>query len=77
VTEEDETDETIRQALLEDAMVEGYDPDIDPYEDMPKFEFVVVIRCPTQEQAEQVMAERINHDEEYGFDYEIGWSRES
>jgi len=37
------------------------------------FEFKVSVTAETREQAEQVMAERINHDEDYGFDYQIGW----
>ena len=37
------------------------------------FEFKVVVTAGSREEAEQVMAERINHDEDYGFEYMIGW----
>lgn len=33
--------------------------------------FLVTVSGCDREQAEQVIAERINHDEDYGFDYEI------
>lgn len=42
---------------------------------MPDFHFVVVVTCETMEQAEQVMMERILHDEDYGFDYEIDYDK--
>lgn len=35
--------------------------------------FTVTITGCTREEAEQVMAERIGHDEDYGFCYEIEW----
>ena len=35
--------------------------------------FTVTVSGCTAEQAEQVMAERLEHDEDYGFDYRIGW----
>lgn len=35
--------------------------------------FEVTVTGCSREQAEQVMAERLSHDENYGFDYEIGW----
>lgn len=39
------------------------------------YEFKVVVTAGSREEAEQVMAERINHDEDYGFDYMIGWEK--
>lgn len=36
-------------------------------------EFKVVVSGCTREQAEQVMNERINVDEDYGFDYQVNW----
>lgn len=39
-----------------------------------EFRYVVVIECETKEQSEQVISERINHDEDYGFDYRV-WIR--
>jgi hypothetical protein len=38
---------------------------------MPKFTAVVIVECETEEQANQVLAERLAHDEDYGFDYEV------
>lgn len=41
---------------------------------MKEHTFYVEIAAPTREQAAQVMAERLQHDEDYGFPYEIkGW----
>ena len=37
------------------------------------YTFTVTVECETQEQATQVIAERLNHDEDYGFPYEIRW----
>jgi hypothetical protein len=36
-----------------------------------RFAFVVNIDCETLEQAQQVMAERLGHDEDYGFKYRL------
>lgn len=33
--------------------------------------FVVIVKGCTPEQAKQVIAERLNHDENYGFDYTV------
>lgn len=41
---------------------------------MADFTFTVSVSCETQEQAEQVMSERLAYDEDYGFDYKLGWS---
>lgn len=41
--------------------------------DRHKHSFVVTVECDTAEQAEQVMAERIGPDEDYGFEYTIDW----
>lgn len=38
------------------------------------FKFTVTVTCNTKEQAEQVMAERIGPDEDYGFPYTIYWN---
>lgn len=40
---------------------------------MADHRFVVTVSGCTAEQAEQVMSERINVDEDYGFEYTIGW----
>lgn len=37
--------------------------------------FMVTISGCTREQAEQVMRERIGSDEDYGFEYTVGWTR--
>lgn len=42
---------------------------------MAAFTITVTVECETPEQAEQVAAERLNHDEDYGFDYELGWAK--
>jgi hypothetical protein len=42
---------------------------------MNKFIFLVTVECDTAEQAETVMSERLDCDEWYGFDYEVGWRR--
>ena len=36
--------------------------------------FAVAVTGCTEEQARQVMAERIGHDEDYGFAYQIDWA---
>jgi hypothetical protein len=41
--------------------------------DDEKHEFVVTITGCDREAAETVMTERIEHDEDYGFDYSIEW----
>jgi hypothetical protein len=38
---------------------------------MPIFLTTVIIETETLAEAEQVIAERIDHDEDYGFDYQI------
>lgn len=38
---------------------------------MYKHQFTVTVECETEEQAKQVIAERIGHDEDYGFAYKI------
>lgn len=40
---------------------------------MPDFTLTVTIECDTIEQAQQVAAERLGHDEDYGFEYTIGY----
>ena len=42
---------------------------------MPRYERTVVIECDTEEQAEVVLAERLGHDEDYGFPYQVGWGK--
>ena len=37
------------------------------------YRFMVVVDCENREQAEQVMRERMGHDEDYGFDYAIDY----
>lgn len=43
---------------------------------MKEYTFTVTVRGCTGEQAQRVMAERILHDEDYGFDYEIDYKSE-
>jgi hypothetical protein len=40
---------------------------------MAEHQFTVTVSGCTYEQAEQVMNERTQHDEDYGFDYTIGY----
>lgn len=40
-----------------------------------RFTFQVTIEADTLEEAKQVMAERIDYDEDYGFEYRISWER--
>lgn len=40
-----------------------------------RFQFVVTVDAETEHQAEIVMRERLDCDEEYGFDYEIEWGQ--
>lgn len=40
---------------------------------MAKFRFSTVIEADTHEQALQVMSERMEHDEDYGFFYRLFW----
>lgn len=44
-------------------------------EELPEntFTFTVTVRTDNVEQATRVIQERINHDEEYGFDYNIDY----
>ena len=35
--------------------------------------YIVTVTCETQEEADQVMVERIGPDEDYGFEYSIDW----
>jgi hypothetical protein len=37
-------------------------------------QYIVTVEAETKEQADQVMAERLNPDEDYGFPYEVGHS---
>jgi len=37
------------------------------------FHFAVEVKAETLEQAIQVMSERIEHDEDYGFPYKVEW----
>jgi hypothetical protein len=41
---------------------------------MADFSYTVTVTAATKEEADQVIAERISFDEDYGFDYRIGWS---
>lgn len=38
---------------------------------MPKFEYTVTVECDTSDEAEEAMAKRLDHEEEYGFNYYI------
>lgn len=38
--------------------------------------FTVTVACDTPEQADHVIAERLDHDEDYGFTYGVSYRRE-
>lgn len=40
---------------------------------MKHFHYIVTVACETAEEAEQVMGERLSYDEDYGFDYSVGY----
>lgn len=42
---------------------------------MPRFAFIVTVETDTADHADQVMAERLSHDEDYGFDYSLPYHR--
>lgn len=42
---------------------------------MKDFTYTVTVSAATEEEADQVIAERIGYDEDYGFDYGIGWAK--
>lgn len=42
---------------------------------MPKFLYQFTVECETVEQAERVVAERMGHDEDYGFEYKVSMPR--
>lgn len=42
---------------------------------MNTFTYTVTVQCKTQQEANIVMAERLGVDEDYGFDYQIEWTR--
>lgn len=35
--------------------------------------YKVTVKCASPRLADMVLAERLNHDEDYGFDYTISW----
>ena len=41
---------------------------------LPVSRFIVEVRGCTPAQAAQVMAERLGHDEDYGFTYSVDWA---
>lgn len=46
-------------------------------QDTASFRYWVTVDAATQEEADQVMSERLNPDEDYGFDYTLGWDRDT
>ena len=42
---------------------------------MAYYNYLVTVQTDTQEHADQVMAERIYHDEDYGFEYRMAFGR--
>ena len=39
---------------------------------MSEFTYTVVVTAENKEQADDVMIQRINYDDDYGFDYQVG-----
>jgi hypothetical protein len=44
---------------------------------MPSHTFIVTVNCATADEAMTVMKERLNCDEDYGFEYTVGWAEHS
>lgn len=42
-----------------------------------EFTFTVTVEADNEAQADQVMAERLSHDEDYGFNYLVTWVSEA
>jgi hypothetical protein len=42
-----------------------------------RYRFVIAVEAETLDQAKRVVAERLDHDEDYGFPYQIEWYRMS
>lgn len=40
---------------------------------MTVYRYVVTVECESSLDAERVIAERLAHDEDYGFDYSLDW----
>lgn len=40
---------------------------------MNAYHFTVVVTTGTEDEAKQVMGERLGHDEDYGFEYVVDW----
>jgi hypothetical protein len=63
-----------KQAPLQRAINEAEGREIYPsYQPADPHKFVVEISGCTHEQAEQVLRERLGHDEDYGFPYSINY----
>lgn len=45
--------------------------------EVAKFGYLVTVQTDSEDHAEQVMAERLGHDEDYGFDYTVTYSATS
>lgn len=43
---------------------------------MTKYPFLVIVEAETPSQAQEVMAERLGYDEDYGFEYKVEWGAE-
>lgn len=41
---------------------------------LQQFNFVVMVNAPSLEQAAEVMAQRLGHDEDYNFQYNLDWA---
>lgn len=42
---------------------------------MSHYHALVTVICESEEQASTVLTERLGHDEDYGFDYEVTWTQ--
>jgi hypothetical protein len=42
---------------------------------MPNWHYVVTVTADTESEADQVMAERLDHDEDYGFVYQLNYRK--
>jgi hypothetical protein len=40
-----------------------------------EYDYIVTVKAGSRDEADQVMAERVYHDEDYGFEYRIDFER--
>lgn len=43
---------------------------------MPTYKFITYVNCDQEEQALQVLGERLGYSEDYGFEYSVWYQKE-